>query len=113
MPAKKIVVIGAGFAGLSAATTLADMGYTVTLVEKHNMPGGRARIHEAEGFRFDMGPSWYWMPDVFEKYFARFGKRVSDYYELIRLDPAYTMVFGKNDSMQIPADYAALRAFFE
>lgn len=113
MPAKKIVVIGAGFAGLAAATTLADMGYSVTLVEKHNMPGGRARIHEAEGFRFDMGPSWYWMPDVFERYFARFGKKVSDYYELIRLDPAYTMVFGKNDSMQIPADYGALRDLFE
>lgn len=113
MPAKKIVVIGAGFAGLAAATTLADMGYAVTLVEKHTMPGGRARIHEAQGFRFDMGPSWYWMPDVFEKYFARFGKKVSDYYELIRLDPAYTMVFDANDRMEIPADYRALRELFE
>jgi len=113
MPAKKIVVIGAGFAGLSAATTLADLGYAVTLVEKHNMPGGRARIFEAEGFRFDMGPSWYWMPDVFDRYFARFGKKVSDYYELIRLDPAYTIVFDKNDRMRIPADYKALQELFE
>lgn len=113
MPTKKIVVIGAGFAGLSAATTLADMGYAVTLVEKHNMPGGRARIHEANGFRFDMGPSWYWMPDVFERYFGRFGKKVSDYYSLIRLDPGYTIVFGKNDLMTIPADYKALQELFE
>ncbi len=113
MSAKNIIVIGAGFAGLSAATTLADMGYAVTLVEKHQMPGGRARVHEAAGFRFDMGPSWYWMPDVFERYFARFGKKVSDYYELIRLDPGYTIVFGENDRLTVPADYQSLRDLFE
>jgi phytoene desaturase len=109
---KEVVVIGAGFAGLSAATTLADKGYSVTLLEKHHMAGGRARIHEAEGFRFDMGPSWYWMPDVFERYFNRFGKKVADYYQLERLDPAYTIVFGENDRLTVPADYQALRALF-
>lgn len=109
---KEVVVIGAGFAGLSAATTLADKGYAVTLLEKHNMAGGRARIHEAAGFRFDMGPSWYWMPDVFERYFNRFGKKVADYYHLERLDPAYTIVFSENDRMTVPADYKALRTMF-
>lgn len=113
MSTKKVVVIGAGFAGLSAATTLADMGYSVTLLEKHPIPGGRARILEAEGFRFDMGPSWYWMPDVFERYFGRFGKKVSDYYELVRLDPGYTIVFGPNEKITIPAGYAELRELFE
>ena len=77
MSAKKVIVIGSGFAGLSAATTLADRGYQVTLLEKNDSPGGRARVFEAEGFKFDMGPSWYWMPDVFESYFAAFGKKVS------------------------------------
>ncbi len=110
---KKIIVIGAGFAGLSAATTLADQGYQVTLLEKNEGPGGRARVFEADGFVFDMGPSWYWMPDVFERYFARFGKKVSDYYELMRLDPSYTVVFGENDFVDIPAKMQDLYALFE
>jgi phytoene desaturase len=110
---KKIVVIGAGFAGLSAATTLADQGYEVILLEKNEGPGGRARVFEAQGFVFDMGPSWYWMPDVFERYFARFGKKVSDYYELMRLDPSYTVIFGENDFVDIPAKMQDLYALFE
>ena len=76
----KALVIGAGFAGLSAASFLAKKGWDVTIVEKNEMAGGRARKFEAEGFTFDMGPSWYWMPDVFEKYFGSFGKKVSDFY---------------------------------
>ena len=66
---KKVIVIGAGFAGLSAASFLAKMGWEVTVIEKHDLPGGRARKFTAEGFTFDMGPSWYWMPDIFERYF--------------------------------------------
>ena len=86
---KKVVVIGAGFAGMSAATFLAKKGWSVTVIEKNSLPGGRARKFESEGFTFDMGPSWYWMPDVFEKYFEKFGKKVSDYYQLKRLNPSY------------------------
>ncbi|MCS6820604.1 MAG: phytoene desaturase family protein [Microscillaceae bacterium] len=100
---KKIVVIGAGFAGMSAATFLAQKGYEVSLLEKHAIAGGRARMFESQGFRYDMGPSWYWMPDVFERYFAQFGKRVSDYYELVRLNPSYRIIFGENDIWNIPA----------
>ena len=81
-----VVVIGAGFAGLSAAACLARKGYRVTVLEKNGMAGGRARFFDEGGFRFDMGPSWYWMPDVFESFFQHFGKSASDYYELIRLD---------------------------
>ena len=77
---KKAIVIGAGFAGLSSATYLAKEGWDVTVIEKNEMPGGRARKFEANGFVFDMGPSWYWMPDVFEKYFSKFGKKVQDFY---------------------------------
>ncbi|MCH7401587.1 phytoene desaturase family protein [Belliella kenyensis] len=113
MSKKKVVVIGSGFAGLSAATHLADQGYDVNLLEKNNTPGGRARKFEAEGFVFDMGPSWYWMPDVFEDYFAHFGKKPSDYYNLIRLDPSYTVIYGENDFIDIPADLGEFRALLE
>ena len=111
--AKKVVVIGSGFAGLSAASNLAQKGYEVTLLEKNGVPGGRARKYEADGFMFDMGPSWYWMPDVFEQYFARFGKKPSDYYELVRLDPSYSIFFGKGDAMEVPARLEDLYAMFE
>ncbi len=111
--AKKVVVIGSGFAGLSAATHLADAGYQVTLLEKNEGPGGRARQFEAQGFVFDMGPSWYWMPDVFDQYFSHFGKSASDYYELVRLDPSYQIYFGENDLMQVPAGPEALEDMFE
>ena len=77
---KKVVVIGAGFAGLSAASHLAQKGYAVTLLEKNSMVGGRCRKFEVDGYTFDMGPSWYWMPEIFENHFAAFGKKVEDYY---------------------------------
>lgn len=85
----------------------------MTVLEKNKVPGGRARKYDAEGFVFDMGPSWYWMPDVFEQFFARFGKKVSDYYELKRLDPSYVVWFGEDDRMDVPADMASLEAMFE
>ena len=108
----KALVIGAGFAGLSAASFLAKKGWDVTIVEKNEMAGGRARKFEAEGFTFDMGPSWYWMPDVFEKYFGSFGKKVSDFYELQRLDPSYRVYFEKA-TWDLPANYEALKNLFE
>lgn len=103
MENNRVVVIGAGFAGISAATYLSHSGYQVTLLEKNSTPGGRARKFEAEGFTFDMGPSWYWMPDVFDSYFEYFGKKTADCYDLIRLDPSYSVVFGENDFLDIPA----------
>ena len=111
--AKRVIVIGSGFAGLSAASSLAQKGYQVTVLEKNAVPGGRARKFEAEGFMFDMGPSWYWMPDVFEQYFARFGKKPSDYYELVRLDPSYSIFFGNEDIMEVPAKMEELYAMFD
>lgn len=110
---KRVLVIGAGFAGLAAATSLADKGYDVTILEKNNLPGGRARVFEAEGFTFDMGPSWYWMPDVFETYFARFGKKPADYYNLVRLDPSYTVVFNPTEAVHLPAGLDKLEILFE
>jgi phytoene desaturase len=109
---KHIGVIGSGFAGLAAATTLADQGHDVTIFEKNDQPGGRARLFEVEGFKFDMGPSWYWMPDVFDAYFARFGKKVSDYYSLVRLDPSYRVYFD-DGPIDIPADFNELKHLFE
>ncbi len=110
---KKVVVIGSGFAGLSAATHLAHKGYDVTILEKNDIAGGRARKFEAEGFMFDMGPSWYWMPDIFDRYFEFFGKKVSDYYDLIRLNPSYSVIYGENDVLEIPANMTELEAMFE
>jgi phytoene desaturase len=99
---KKVVVIGSGFSGLSAAATLAHNGFDVTVVEKNEKPGGRARNFSSDGFIFDMGPTWYWLPDVFERFFNYFGKQASDYYELINLDPAYRMYFSTEDFIDIP-----------
>ncbi len=113
MQSKKIIVIGAGFAGMAAATKLASAGHEVQIFEKNTMPGGRAQYFDAEGFRFDMGPSWYWMPGVFEDYFKRYGKTVADYYDLVRLDPSYQVVFSENESLNIPAMMPAFEAMLE
>ncbi|MCB0517752.1 MAG: phytoene desaturase [Lewinellaceae bacterium] len=110
---KKVIVIGSGFSGLSVASCLAQQGYQVTVLEKNDRPGGRARKFEAQGFTFDMGPSWYWMPDVFEDYFSRFGKKATDYYDLQRLDPSYRVFFGKDDTMDVPAGLEELGRMFE
>ena len=109
---KKAIVIGAGFSGLSAASFLARAGWQVTVIEKHPSPGGRARRFTEKGFTFDMGPSWYWMPDVFERYFASFGKEVTDYYSLKRLDPSYSVMW-EDARMDLPAGYGALRDLFD
>lgn len=114
MPNKHVVVIGSGFAGLSAATHLASTNSClVTLLEKNDSPGGRARKFEHQGFVFDMGPSWYWMPDVFEDYFAHFGKKPSDYYDLLRLDPSYAVIYGEKDVLDIPADLGAFKKMLD
>lgn len=107
-----VVIIGSGFSGLSAACFLAKAGFHVRVLEKHAIPGGRARKFEQEGFTFDMGPSWYWMPDVFERFFAHFGKKVNDYYRLSRLDPSYR-VYWENDQLDVPADYNTFKNLFE
>jgi len=110
---KKVAIIGSGFSSLSTACTLAQDRFDVTVFEKNDSAGGRARVFKNDGFTFDMGPSWYWMPDVFEKFFEKFDKKVSDYYDLIRLDPSYRVVFGKDDYIDLPASLDDLKAEFE
>jgi phytoene desaturase len=109
---KKAVIIGSGFAGLSAACFLAKAGCDVTVLEKQHTPGGRARQLKEEGFVFDMGPSWYWMPEVFERFFNSFGKNVSDYYQLDRLNPSYR-IYWPDNLMDVPANYNELKKVFE
>lgn len=109
----EIIVIGAGFSGLAAATHLARGGADVRVVERHDQAGGRARTWSQDGFRFDLGPSWYWMPDVFERYFAGFGHRVDELYDLVRLDPSYRVVWPEGDAWEVPAGLDALHRFFE
>ena len=109
---KNAVVIGSGFAGMSAACFLAQSGWSVTVLEKLDQPGGRGRSFSEKGFFFDMGPSWYWMPDVFERFFSLFNKKVSSFYDLHRLDPSYS-VYYPDDKIDIPADYEQLKNLFE
>lgn len=109
----RIIIIGAGFSSLSAAAYLAKAGHEVHVLEKWDQAGGRARTYAAEGFLFDMGPSWYWMPDVFERFFANFDKKVSDYYKLVRLDPSYKVVWQDGEKWDIPAGVAALSTLLE
>jgi len=112
MPSKKVIVIGSGFAGLSTASFMAKEGWDVTVIEKNEGPGGRASQWKEKGFIFDKGPSFYWMPDVFERYFAQFGKNVADYYKLTRLDPSYR-IYWNDGFTDIPADIDELKILFE
>jgi len=108
-----VTIIGAGFAGLSAAAVLAKDGFEVIVIEKNEMAGGRARTWEKDGFTFDMGPSWYWMPDVFENFYQLFGKTTADFYELERLNPSYRIYFGAKDTLDVPSTLEDLYKLFE
>lgn len=110
---KHIKIIGSGFSSLSAACYLAKNGHQVTVLEKNTTVGGRARQFKKDGFTFDMGPSWYWMPDVFDRFFADFDKKTSDYYELIKLNPAYRVYFGIDDFISIADNLDEIVAAFE
>lgn len=109
----RVSIIGSGFASLAASCYLAKARYKVTVFEKSDRVGGRARQLKKEGFTFDMGPSWYWMPDVFERFFADFGKQPADYYKLEKLNPAYQVLFGNNESIVIEDTLEKIYAAFE
>lgn len=110
---EKIVIIGSGFASIAASCYLASAGYDVEVYEKNAQLGGRARQFVREGFKFDMGPTWYWMPDVFERFFNDFDKKPSDFYSLQRLGPAYRVYFGENDFVDISDSMDEIRESFE
>ncbi len=109
----KISIVGSGFSSLASACYLAKAGYTVDVFEKNDTLGGRARVYEKDGFKFDIGPTWYWMPDVFEKFFADFDKSPSDYYDLEKLSPGYEVYFGKGDSLVISDNIDEIYKTFE
>ncbi len=109
-----ISIIGSGFSGISAAAYLSKAGHQVHVFEKNATAGGRARQMATEnGYVFDMGPSWYWMPGVFEKFFADFNSQVSDFYQLTLLNPSFDVVYGEADVLSVPSHYEALCALFE
>ncbi|WP_100609927.1 phytoene desaturase family protein [Confluentibacter lentus] len=110
---KTVIIIGSGFSSLAASCYLAKYGYDVTVFEKNQTIGGRARQLAKDGFTFDIGPTWYWMPDVFERFFADFGKLPSDYYTLEKLNPAYSVYFGENDYMTIEDTLEKIMFAFE
>lgn len=110
---RKIAVIGSGFSGLSAASYAAKSGHEVHIFEKNNNFGGRARQFITEnGFVFDMGPSWYWMPDIFDSYFEDFGKKTSDFYDLVCLNPQFEMVFA-DENLNLPQNFDEMKELFE
>ncbi|MBX9853355.1 MAG: NAD(P)-binding protein, partial [Cytophagaceae bacterium] len=110
----KIAVIGSGFSGLSASAYLSAAGHDVQVYEKNSTPGGRARqLNTDNGYMFDMGPSWYWMPEVFERFFHDFGYKVSDLYELKLLNPSFELVFAGQEKVSIPENYSELGRLFE
>jgi phytoene desaturase len=110
---KKVTVLGAGISSLSAASFLAKAGFEVSVLEKNDSIGGRARQFKSEGFTFDMGPSWYWMPDVFERFYNQFGYTTADFYELKRLDPSYRVYWPDRSYTDIPASMEQLEQWFE
>lgn len=110
---KDIKIIGSGFSALAASCYLAKQGHRVTIFEKNETIGGRARQLKKEGFTFDIGPTWYWMPDVFERFFADFGKKPFDYYQLIKLSPAYQVYFGINEFVTISDNLEEIASTFE
>jgi phytoene desaturase len=110
---KKINIIGSGFSALAAACYLLKAGHSVAVFEKNATIGGRARQLKKDGFTFDIGPSWYWMPDVFERFFADFDKKPSDYYDLIKLSPAYQVYFGVEEFVKIADNLPEIIQTFE
>ncbi|MFP4067500.1 MAG: phytoene desaturase family protein [Spirochaetaceae bacterium] len=119
MAGQHAVIIGAGFGGLSAAAHVARAGYRVTLVERNTWVGGRAQVLEADGYRFDMGPSWYWMPGEHDRWFSDLGFDRRDFYGITRVDPSYRVYFGdtepreRDNVVDIPADAEAAAGVFE
>ncbi|ANW96424.1 phytoene dehydrogenase [Wenyingzhuangia fucanilytica] len=113
MKNKEVIIIGAGFSSLSASCYLAKAGYNVTILEKNNHIGGRAQQLHKDGFVFDMGPTFYWMPDVFDKFFNDFGKQTSDYYQITQLDPGYKVYADVMSSMNIAANFKTIVNTFE
>jgi 1-hydroxy-2-isopentenylcarotenoid 3,4-desaturase len=110
---KKVLIIGAGIGGLASAALLAREGFNVSIIEKNSTVGGRARTWSSGGYRFDMGPSWYLMPEVFEQFFHLFKRNREEFYQLEKLDPAYSVFFNPGESVQVRSDREETKALFE
>ncbi len=110
---KKVIIIGGGFGGLTVASFLAKAGYSVKLFEKNSQIGGRASTYNVDGFLFDKGPSWYLMPEIFERYFKKMDRNLSDYYKLERLNPNYRLFFEDGDIVDIPSEIEGIYNVFE
>ena len=113
MKTTNVSVIGSGIAGLVAAAAMAKQGYSVNVFEKNQLPGGRVRQIVQDRFIFDMGPSWYWMPDVIEELYQQFGHSSSDFYELVRLNPSYTVFWSNDDPLRVPTNVEMLQPWME
>lgn len=119
MTKEHAVVIGSGFGGLSAAAHLAHAGFRVTLLERNNWVGGRAKVISGGGFTFDTGPSWYWMPEEHDRWFRELGFDRRDFYSLTKLTPSYRIFFGDSEPgepaniVDLPGDPEGSAALFD
>ena len=107
---KNVVVVGSGLAGMACASYLAKEKHNVTVIEKNSTYGGRLQTINKKGYTFDSGPSWYWMPDIFDSFFADFGKSTSDFYSLNRIAPGYRVYFGEKDTFDLVDDLDLLKS---
>ncbi len=108
-----LIVIGAGIGGISAAARLARAGYNVTLLEKNAAPGGRVALLEREGYRFDVGPTLFLMPETFAATYADLGERMADHLTLRRVNPNYRVHFHDGSYLDVTPDMARMREQME
>ena len=109
---KKIIVIGSGLAGMSCAAYLGKAGHRVTVIEKNSTYGGRLQTVSQQGYTFDSGPSWYWMPDIFDSFFEDFDKKTNDYYDLRRINPGYRVYFSEGEYFDLVENLDELKRNF-
>jgi phytoene desaturase len=107
------IVIGAGIGGIASAARLARAGFRVKVLEKNGEPGGRTGQIRREGHRFDIGPTLFLMPEVWEETYAALGERMSDHLDLRRIDPTYTVHFDSGLRLQLTANLGAMQSQLE
>lgn len=110
---QKAIVIGAGIGGIATAARLARQGFSVTVLEKNEKPGGRANQIVCDGHRFDTGPTLFLMPEVWEETYAALGEKMSDHLDLKRIDPTYSVYFEDGVQLELTSNLGKMQTQLE